>query len=130
MPWEVLLHKDFEPEFDVLPEDVQDELLAHAKLLQQFGPQLGRPRVDTLKGSHHTNMKELRFDAADGVWRVAFAFDPNRKAVLLVCGDKSGGSETRFYRQLIKKADARFDAHLARTTREKDKEKQQKSRKR
>lgn len=130
MPWEVLLHKDFEPEVDVLPEDVQDELLAHAKLLQQFGPQLGRPRVDTLKGSHHANMKELRFDAADGVWRVAFAFDPSRKAVLLVCGDKSGGSETRFYRQLIKKADARFDAHLARTTREKDEEKQQKSRKR
>ena len=129
MPWEALLHKDFEPEFDVLPEDVQDELLAHAKLLQQFGPQLGRPRVDTLKGSHHTNMKELRFDAADGVWRVAFAFDPNRKAILLVCGDKSGGSETRFYRQLIEKADGRFDAHLAGTKREKDKEKQQKSRK-
>jgi hypothetical protein len=125
--WEVLLHKDFEPEFDVLPEDVQDELLAYAKLLQQFGPQLGRPRVDTLKGSHHANMKELRFDAADGVWRVALAFDPSRKAVLLVCGDKSGGSETRFYRQLIRKVD-RFDAHLARTTREKDKEKQQKSR--
>jgi hypothetical protein len=129
VPWEALLHKDFEPEFDVLPEDVQDELLAHAKLLQQFGPQLGRPRVDTLKGSHHTNMKELRFDAADGVWRVAFAFDPNRKAILLVCGDKSGGSETRFYRQLIEKADGRFDAHLAGTKREKDKEKQQKSRK-
>lgn len=93
MPWEVLLHEDFGPEFDALPEDVQDELLAHAKLLRQFGPLLGRPRADTLKGSHHANMKELRFDAADGVWRVAFAFDPDRKAVLLVCGDKSGGSE-------------------------------------
>jgi hypothetical protein len=68
-------------------------------------------------------MKELRFDAADGVWRVAFAFDPNRKAVLLVGGDKSGGSEKRFYRQLIEKADARFDDHLARVKMEKDKQK-------
>lgn len=122
--WEVILHGDFEPEFDALPEDVQDELLAHAKLLQQFGPQLGRPRADTLNGSRHRNMKELRFDAADGVWRVAFAFDPNRKAILLACRDKSGGSEKRFYRQLIEKADIRFDAHLAGIRREKEKQRQ------
>jgi len=77
--WEVEFHRDFDPEFDALPDDVQNELRAHALLLEQFGPQLGRPRVDTLKGSHHANMKELRFDAADGVWRVAFAFDPKRK---------------------------------------------------
>jgi hypothetical protein len=121
--WPVLFPQEFEPEFDSLPEDVQDELLAHARLLQRFGPQLGRPRADTLKGSRHANMKELRFDAADGVWRVAFAFDPNRKAVLLVGGDKSGGSEKRFYRQLIEKADARFDDHLARVKMEKDKQK-------
>ena len=57
-------------------------------------------------------MKELRFKAAGGVWRIAFAFDPQQKAVLLVGGDKSGGSEKRFYRQLIKQADARFDRHL------------------
>lgn len=119
--WEVVLHGEFEPEFDALPQSVQDELLAHAKLLQQFGPQLGRPRADTLSGSRHANMKELRFDAADGVWRVAFAFDPNRKAILLACGDKSGGSEKRFYRQLIEKADSRFDGHLAGIRREKEK---------
>ena len=58
-------------------------------------------------------MKELRFDADNGVWRVAFAFDPERKAILLVAGDKAGTSQQRFYRQLIRKADARFDAHLA-----------------
>jgi len=58
-------------------------------------------------------MKELRFDAADGVWRVAFAFDPKRHAILLLAGDKSGVSERRFYKQLIAKADRRFDAHLA-----------------
>jgi hypothetical protein len=122
--WEVVLHGEFEPEFDALPEGVQDELLAQARLLQQFGPQLGRPRADTLNGSRHANMKELRFDAADGVWRVAFAFDPNRKAILLACGDKSGGSEKRFYRQLIEKADTRFDGHLARIRREKEKQRQ------
>jgi hypothetical protein len=76
--------------------------------------QLGRPRVDTLKNSSHANMKELRFDADDGVWRIAFVFDPKRKAVLLVAGDKSGVSEKRFYRELIRKADQRFDAHLER----------------
>ena len=57
-------------------------------------------------------MKELRFRANDGVWRVAFAFDPKRNAILLTAGDKSGGSEDRFYRRLIKKADDRFDSHL------------------
>ena len=79
---------------------------------------LARPHADTLKGSRHANMKELRFDAAGGVWRVAFAFDPTRKGILLVAGGKSGISEKRFYRQLIKKADARFDDHLARLKRE------------
>ena len=87
--------------------------------MQQFGPQLGWPRVDTLKDSRHANMKELRFSAADGEWRVAFAFDTKRKAILLVAGDKSGGSEKRFYRGRIRKADDRFEAHLARLKKEK-----------
>lgn len=111
--WTVQLHDAFDPEFDELPEPVQDDLLAHAKLLEQFGPHLGRPRVDTLNGSRHANMKELRFDSAGGVWRFAFAFDPKRTAIVLCGGDKSGGSEKRFYRQLKTKADARFDAHIA-----------------
>jgi hypothetical protein len=114
MMWKVEFDPAFEAEFDDLSAEVQDELLAQAKLLEQFGPELGRPRVDTLNGSVHANMKELRFDADGGVWRVAFAFDPERKAVLLVGGDKSGGGEKRFYRQLIRKADERFEAHLAR----------------
>lgn len=75
------------------------ELFAQAKVIERFGPQTGRPRVDTLKGSKHVNMKELRFDADRGVWRVAFAFDPAREAILLIAGDKSGGSVTRFYRR-------------------------------
>ena len=99
-------------------EDVSVEILALSRLLQEFGPQLGRPRVDTLKGSRHANMKELRVSAADGEWRVAFAFDPKRKAILLVAGDKSGVSEKRFYRRLIAKADERFYAHLNRLKKE------------
>ena len=122
MKWEVDLHDDFVPEYRDLPKDVQDELLARIELLEQFGPQLGRPRADTLNDSRHANIKELRLDAADGVWRVAFAFDPNRKAILLVAGDKSGVGEKRFYRQLIDKADTRFDAHLAKIKRQKQKE--------
>ena len=97
---------------------MQTEILALSVVLEEFGPQLGRPRVDTLKGSRHTNMKELRFSAADGEWRVAFAFDPRRRAILLVAGDKSGGSQKRFYRELIRKADERFEVHLARLKKE------------
>jgi hypothetical protein len=114
MAWQVQFHKAFEPEFDELSEAVQDELLAHARLLEEFGPTLGRPHVDTLKGSRHKNLKEIRFEADNGVWRVAFAFDPQRKAILLVAGDKSGGSEKRFYRRLIATAEERLDDHLRR----------------
>jgi hypothetical protein len=57
-------------------------------------------------------MKELRFRAEDGAWRVAFAFDVKRKAILLVGGDKSGISENKFYRNLIDVADRRFQQHL------------------
>ncbi|MGH9699989.1 MAG: type II toxin-antitoxin system RelE/ParE family toxin [Candidatus Acidiferrales bacterium] len=118
MKWAVEMADEFEPEFGVLHEDVQTEILALSLVLEQFGPQLGRPRADTLNGSRHSNMKELRFSAADGEWRVAFAFDPRRKAILLVAGDKSGGSGRRFYRELIRKADERFETHLARLRKE------------
>jgi hypothetical protein len=114
MNWVVEFHDDFEPEFDALPKEVQDELIAKIGLLEVFGPKLKRPHVDTLNGSQYSNMKELRFNAEEGVWRVAFAFDPKRCAVLLVAGDKSGGSQSHFYKQLIKKADARFSEHLSR----------------
>jgi hypothetical protein len=112
--WIVEIGDEFEPEFEALHEDVQMEILALARLLQQFGPQLGRPRVDTLHGSRHANMKELRFSAVAGERRVAFAFDTKRKAIFLVAGDKSGAGKRRFYRELIRKTDGRFDAHLAR----------------
>jgi hypothetical protein len=114
MGWVVEFGDEFEREFEDLEPEVQDELLAHAKRLEHFGPLLGRPHADTLKGSRHAHMKELRFGAANGVWRVAFAFDPARKAILLVAGDKAGRSERRFYKNLIARADKRYDAHLKR----------------
>ena len=114
MQWTVLFAEEFEPEFDKLAPQVQDAILARALLLEREGPSLGRTHADTLTGSKHANMKELRCNAADGVWRIAFAFDPDRQAILLVGGDKSGGSEKRFYRQLIARADERFDNHLQR----------------
>ena len=79
----------FESAFDQLSEAVQDEIFARAKVLEEFGPQLVRPQAHTLTDSKHANMKELRFNCEDGKWRVAFAFDPKRQAVLLVASDKA-----------------------------------------
>ncbi|MDP2760915.1 MAG: type II toxin-antitoxin system RelE/ParE family toxin [Sideroxyarcus sp.] len=109
----MFFHDDFHAEFQAMGGALQDELLAHARLLQEFGSHLGRPTVDTLKGSKHANMKELRFDYEGWVWRVAFAFDTERAAILLVGGDKGGADQQRFYKKLIASADARFDGHLA-----------------
>jgi hypothetical protein len=110
--WPVIFHDDFIPEYRELSEEVQNVLVALMTILCEKGPLLGRPQVDTLKGSRHANMKELRFDADGGVWRVAFAFDPERKAIVLVAGDKGGVSKGRFYQNLIRVADGRFDQHL------------------
>jgi hypothetical protein len=112
MKWVVEFYEDFQLEFDEFDTEVKLELLARLIHLQDRGPELKRPYVDTLSGSNYPNMKELRFDAADGVWRIAFAFNPQRRAILLVGGDKSGVSQDRFYKQLIKKADKRFKKHL------------------
>jgi hypothetical protein len=114
MPWLVRIVPELHAELTELDREVRNKLVASAKLLEEHGPQLERPYVDSLKGSKHANLKELRFEAAGGAWRVAFAFDPGREAVLLAAGDKSGGSEDRFYRRLIRIADARYTRHLER----------------
>jgi hypothetical protein len=114
MSWTVELHPLFAEEFSAFSKLVKRELLSEVEFLEQFGPALSRPHADTLKNSKHANMKELRFNADDGVWRLAFAFDPERKAILLVAGDKSGASSQKFYKVLLKKADRRFDDHLKR----------------
>src|SRR5450631_2456668 len=103
--WDVRFHDEFDTEFEGFAEDVQDNLLAAAKAVQIAGPKAGRPHVDTLDGSKHANMKELRFTAHRGreVWRVAFAFDPDR----MVAGDKQGKNQKFFYKRLVKIADRR-----------------------
>jgi hypothetical protein len=102
----------FAAEAGTFARAVQLEIAALGGLLRRFGPQLRRPHCDTLKGSKHPNMKELRFTLPDGEWRIAFAFDPERCAILLVGGSKSGVSGKQFYKDLIRVADARFAAHL------------------
>ena len=109
----MIFHPLFKDEYAHLPRNTQTILASKARLLEEYGPNLSRPHVDTLKASKHLNMKELRFDAGDGVRRVAFAFDPHRNAIILLAGDKSGVSENRFYKNLIAGADIRFDEHLA-----------------
>ena len=88
------------------------EVIAKVELLKIFGPRLSRPHADTLKGSQHANLKELRADTADHVLRIAFAFDPERKAILLVAGDKKGVNQRRFYKHLIQEAEKLLEAHL------------------
>jgi hypothetical protein len=112
LPWDAYFHSKFKVEFDELSVVVQDELLASLVPLREYRPSLGRPEVDTLNDSKYPNMKELRFRADRGVWRVAFVFDPQRKAILLVAGDKSAVSERKFYKRLIDNAGKRYKEHL------------------
>jgi hypothetical protein len=96
-------------------------ILQDAKLLTEFGPQLGRPYVDHIDDSKHTNMKELRSRFDGHQYRTLFAFDPKQQAVLLIGGDKVGQNQERFYKALIKLADSAYDRHLARIAKEKAK---------
>lgn len=111
--WNVRTTDIFDAWFAGLNDAAKVEVIAKVELLMLLGPQLGRPHADTLKGSKHANMKELRADTPGQVLRIAFAFDPVRCAILLVAGDKHGVSQRLFYKQLIARADALLDAHLA-----------------
>lgn len=112
MNWTVELQDDFSEEFESFSEQVQDSIVEKSNLLKRFGTQLGRPIVDTLNGSDFSNMKELRFNVGQEIWRVAFAFDPARKAILLVGANKRGKNQKRFYKDLIRIADNRYLEHL------------------
>lgn len=111
--WQVRTTEIFDQWFAGLSTDAQVEVIATVELLKLLWPKLGRPHADTLNGSKHANMKELRAKTAGKVIRIAFAFDPERSGILLLGGDKSGVSQMRFYRQLIAKADELYDTHLA-----------------
>ena len=111
MTWAILEHPDFVEERETFPDEVCDKLDAVILLLEQYGPRLGRPYVDTLNGSWYAKMKEIRVKE-QGVWRFAFAFDEERNAVVLVGGNKQGKNQKRFYKSLIATADERFDEWL------------------
>jgi len=111
--WNVATTDDFDEWFAGLAPAAQAEVIAKVELLKIVGPALRRPHADTLNGSKHKNMKELRADTANAVLRIAFAFDPNRSAILLYAGNKAGVSRKRFHKQLIDRADKLYDAHLA-----------------
>lgn len=120
--WHIATTTQFDEWFADLDDDGQAELIAKVNLLKLLGPKLSRPHADTLNGSKHANMKELRANTADKVLRVAFAFDPERIGILLIAGDKSGVSQKRFYKRLIAKADDLFDVHLAKLNAKQKKE--------
>ncbi|OGW44697.1 MAG: hypothetical protein A2Y66_08615 [Nitrospirae bacterium RBG_13_41_22] len=93
-----------------LDEDAKEAIFKTLLILQEIGPSLGRPHVDSIKESRHKNMKELRIQNRQRLFRILFAFDPDRKAILLVGGDKRG--DKRFYQKMIPLADALLDEHL------------------
>ena len=109
--WEVEYTDEFGLWWETLDAGEQESIAASVELLRQLGPQLPRPHADTLKGSRHANMKELRIQHAGRPLRTLFAFDPRRTAILLIGGDKTG--DDRFYQRLIPLADDLFDQHLA-----------------
>jgi hypothetical protein len=109
--WTVEFHSECEAWADDLTQQDAEALLAAVRVLRDRGPSLGRPLVDTVKGSRHANMKELRPGSTGRTEiRVLFAFDRARRAILLVGGDKSDDWRG-WYRTNIPIADARFDAH-------------------
>lgn len=111
-PWHIIATKEFEQWFDSLSIKEQDRIEAGLDLLRRFGPQLGRPHVDTLEDSSYPNLKELRTSTSASVLRTFFAFDPKQDCVLLCGGDKQGKKEKRWYRQMITAAERLYTEHL------------------
>ena len=113
MSWTIEFHEDSDREFQGFDDRAQDEILAKLIVLEKEGPNFGRPHADTLNGSSHSNMKDMRVSAAGGIWRIAFSPAPGRNAILVAAGDKRGANEDSFYRDLIRLAVSRFAGHLA-----------------
>jgi hypothetical protein len=113
--WEVEYTDEFAEWWDDLEIEIQEGIGSAVGVLQRLGPGCGRPLVDTIKGSRHPNMKELRPPV--GNVRILFAFDPRRAAILLLGGDKTNRWQA-WYREMIPVADALYDEYLAEIRRE------------
>jgi hypothetical protein len=107
MAWEVELTQDVQEWYRSLDPKSADRFAGTLDRLRDRGPNLGRPFADRIKGSRHSNMKELRA----GNQRALFAFDPRRHAVVLVAGDKTNDWRG-WYQRDIPIADRRYDRHL------------------
>ena len=111
-PWNITETTEYSEWFVTLSGKQQRSVFERLELLKMHGPGLTRPYADTLKGSRHTNLKELRI-SSEGTLRILFGFDPERKAVLLLGGDKSERSMWNdWYRVAIKRADDLFEQHI------------------
>jgi hypothetical protein len=113
MIWEIIFHREFEEWFFAEDVAVQASIGMVLDILEEQGASLGRPYVDTVKGSAFTNMKELRVQHDGNPYRILFAFDPQRQAVLLIGGNKRG--DKRWYEKSISVADRRFAEYLEET---------------
>ena len=89
---------------------------AHIGLLEEHGPQLRRPYADTLEGSKLSNLKELRVQHRGEPYRILYAFDQKRQALLLIGGNKAG--DKRWYKRMIPLAEAIFERHLRNSEKE------------
>jgi hypothetical protein len=118
MAWAVEYTDEFETWWRTLSEDEQGEIDAKVGLLEERGPNLGRPFSDVISSSRHSNMKELRGKVSERHLRVLFAFDPQRTALLLIGGDKTG--DPRWYEKFVPIADDLFDRHLNEVKRKQD----------
>ena len=118
MNWTVIFSEQYEAWFDSLPQKDQVAITTDLHVLSKIGPTLGRPHVDHVKGSRHTNMKELRTRVSGHVYRSFFAFDPKRQAVLLNGGDKKGKDQRKFYQRLIAEADEILTEYLQDSTKQ------------
>jgi len=114
MSWSAERTDEFDEWWVTLTDSEQRRVVASVEALQEMGPAAGRPLVDSVEGSRHSNMKELRVTQT---MRIFFAFDPTRVAILLIGGDKAGKTK-RFYKQMIPKADQIYDVHLRSTGKE------------
>ena len=112
--WEVEYTNEFLNWWEQLAPEEQDSVRFSIELLLAKGPNLGRPHVDTVNGSKHNNMKELRTQHQGRPLRTFFAFDPRRSAILLIGGEKTGNN--RFYEQMLPIADKLYDEYLQELT--------------
>jgi hypothetical protein len=114
--WEIEFTDEFEAWWNGLDEAEQDSVDVKVELLGSVGPALGRPHADQIKSSRHANMKELIIQHGGRPYRVLYAFDPRRCAMLLIGGDKTGNN--RWYEEFVPVADGLFDKHLETVKRE------------